>query len=143
MLNKASNFDHKYDISFSPIQYILNIRHTPSQTFILEIRIIVLDVSLSDFCSSNFSTENSIQNIFSEHRDMCEVQQGTVLGPILFLMHLNNIFTITNIEHVICYTDDTALLFSSDSWIDVRWKEKVGLLDIKKLFDYNPLFMNN
>ena len=22
MLNKASNFDHKYDISFSPIQYI-------------------------------------------------------------------------------------------------------------------------
>ena len=24
MLNKASNFDHKYDISFSPTQYIRN-----------------------------------------------------------------------------------------------------------------------
>ena len=28
MLNKGSNFDHKYDISFSPIQYIYILKNS-------------------------------------------------------------------------------------------------------------------
>ena len=43
----------------------------------------------------------------------CGIPQGSVLGPILFLIHINDLEKITSLKTIL-FTDDTAL-FASDS----------------------------
>ena len=46
---------------------------------------------------------------------MCDVPQGSVLGPTLFLLYVNDIQNITNFE-VRLFSDNTLLyLFDTDS----------------------------
>lgn len=52
--------------------------------------------------------------------------QSTVLGPILFPLYVNSIGNCIRNEVVICYMDDTALMFFGKSGDEV--KNKTGIL---------------
>jgi Reverse transcriptase (RNA-dependent DNA polymerase) len=39
------------------------------------------------------------------------VPQGTILGPWLFILFLNDIFKVCNLPKIICFADDTLLLY--------------------------------
>lgn len=72
------------------------------------------------------------------------VPQGTVLGPVLFLVFMNDLSTLeTIIDGRICmFADDTALLFHSSSWSECHEKAARGLRMVKRWLDNNLLTLN-
>lgn len=71
------------------------------------------------------------------------IPQGSVLGPTLFLIYIND---LTNIclpnGQVFSYADDTALLFHGNSWIETFTKAESGLHSVLKWLQLNSLSLN-
>ena len=49
------------------------------------------------------------------------VSQGSILGPLLFLMHINDVHLCIEHCETITYADDTVLLFSDKSQAEIEW----------------------
>lgn len=70
------------------------------------------------------------------------VPQGTILGPILFILYLNNLFELNTEGMIISFADDTAIFYESDSWDNLREKVQNDFTNIKQWFDYKLLSLN-
>ena len=46
-------------------------------------------------------------------RISCDIAQGSILGPLLFLMDINNLFSSSSKLTLIMFTDDTNLFISN------------------------------
>lgn len=71
------------------------------------------------------------------------VPQGSVLGPTLFLIYINNLCEM-KLENgrVISYADDTALAFTGDTWESVYGNAERGLAKIAKWLNAYLLTLN-
>lgn len=65
------------------------------------------------------------------------VPQGTVLGPILFNIYVNQLLECEVGGDIVAYADDTAIIFSADDWQSVKNIAEVGLGKVKKWLDTN------
>lgn len=84
-----------------------------------------------------------IGNIYSQVRNTTiGIPQGTVLGPILFLIYINDIGSVLKNAKVIAYADDTVLSFSGCTWPEVFGQAELGMKDLYSWFNYNLLSVN-
>lgn len=82
-------------------------------------------------------------NISSERYVRYGVPQGSILGPSLFLIYINDITSsaMKNAE-LFCYADDTAMIFSDNSWMEVHKKAEQGMSRLGSWLKKNLLTLN-
>ena len=70
------------------------------------------------------------------------VPQGTVLGPILFNLYINTLYSLDMEGRFFAYADDTVLLVSGSTWEDVKQLTIMGMEKTKCFLDNFKLTLN-
>lgn len=84
-----------------------------------------------------------IDNIKSKNCNItCGVPQGSVLGPILFLLYVNDIVSVSQLLRCILFADDTTLFYSGKNIKDVLQIVENEFQKIMKWFNANRLSLN-
>lgn len=82
------------------------------------------------------STASSVEGI------TCGVPQGSVLGPILFSLYINDLPLVLEHGNTIMYADDTAFLFSGEELKCLERKANADLTKVSHWFRNNKLTLN-
>jgi hypothetical protein len=105
----------------------------------------VTGVALQLF-KSYLSERTQVVNINGTESDLLNIDygvvQGSTLGPVLFLIYIDELARINVGGDLLLYADDTAVCFRGDSWEEVYGLASNGLLLLKRWFDTNILSMN-
>lgn len=71
------------------------------------------------------------------------IPQGTVIGPILFILYVNQMFNLPLKGQIISYADDTVLILKEKTWENINLTANADLRTLKNWFDENYLTMNS
>lgn len=84
-----------------------------------------------------------VNNVKSDYRIMTHgVPQGSVLGPKLFIMYINDVCEAVDKLSCILFADDTSLYLSGQDMKQLQRSIEDGLSRIKSWFDINKLSVN-
>jgi hypothetical protein len=72
----------------------------------------------------------------------CGVPQGSILGPLLFILYVNDIVNCSKLLHFILFADDTNLFFSSNTYKDLMLTVNMELKKLSEWFRANRLSLN-
>ena len=70
------------------------------------------------------------------------VPQGSILGPVLFSLYINDLPSCINFSNVIMYADDTVIFVSSTQLMEVELKLNMELASLSEWLCGNKLLLN-
>ena len=72
----------------------------------------------------------------------CGVPQGSILGPLLFLLYVNDLHNASNILQPIMFADDTNLFYTHKNIKELFKVMNLELINIQQWFNANKLSLN-
>ena len=85
----------------------------------------------------------SINGHISEYRHIsCGVHQGSVLGPLLFLLYINDLPNVSKHLSFYLFADDTNIYFEANDLLTLQKVMNRELRHVKKWLDANKLALN-
>ena len=72
----------------------------------------------------------------------CGVPQGSILGPLLFLLYINDMAYISKLLTFILFADDTNILYSNSNIWELERIVNTDLLKLSDWFKANRLSLN-
>ena len=72
----------------------------------------------------------------------CSVPQGSVLGPLLFLIYVNDLPNISKVLQFYLFADDTSIYFESDNLLSLQKVVNHELCKVRKWLEANKLSFN-
>ena len=103
-------------------------------------------VELEWFTNYLFSSKQKvvIQNTISEFEFIsCGVPQGSILGPVLFLLYFNDFSKTLFKPEVLMFADDTVVFYTGKSAEEIESMLNSELEDIFRYFIKNDLIVKN
>ena len=95
----------------------------------------------SNYLTGRLQYVDYLENTSQVQSIVMGVPQGSVLGPLLFLIYINDLPLASNIFNVLMYADDTTLFCNYNS----IWNDMVINSEINKIYDWlysNKLSLN-
>ena len=106
-------------------------------------------IGLSDTCITWFSSYlHRSQSVLFDNKvssvkaNVSGIGQGTILGPILFILYINDIVNHLGDVNINMYADDCVLYCTGNSWDRVQSMLQRSLSNITEWFKFNALKLN-
>ena len=102
----------------------------------------IINSWFSSYLSKRSQSTHIGSTVSDKEEIVCGVPQGSVLGPLLFLSYVNDIYRCSQIFDFYLFADDTNLLYSNKDLKDLETVVNEELMKVGDWLDPNKLSLN-